>query len=210
MTQGNAWVTGKLQQHARGDQTRTGAMSTYVGGARGQKEPAQARFVARWASRLTARGISGSRIRTGWANPASGGETATRPRNKTVGGIVPSRSPIRSPDPPNPSPFRGGGLTVPWGIAVDGNDTVWVANFGFSVRHGQPAGDGRSGRRPIVSAIFAVSIHPNVRRPSSQCRRRPSRRISPATTSDALDRNTGVAIETNPVRQCLACQQLEG
>ena len=29
------------------------------------------------------------------------------------------------------SPFTGGGLTWPWGIAVDGNDTVWVANFGF-------------------------------------------------------------------------------
>ena len=28
------------------------------------------------------------------------------------------------------SPFTGGGLTVPWGIAVDGNDTVWVFNFG--------------------------------------------------------------------------------
>ncbi len=26
--------------------------------------------------------------------------------------------------------FKGGGLTVPWGIAVDGNDNVWVANFG--------------------------------------------------------------------------------
>ena len=28
------------------------------------------------------------------------------------------------------SPFTGGGLTVPWGIAVDGDDTVWVFNFG--------------------------------------------------------------------------------
>lgn len=28
------------------------------------------------------------------------------------------------------SPFTGGGLTLPWGIAVDGNDTVWVFNFG--------------------------------------------------------------------------------
>jgi hypothetical protein len=28
------------------------------------------------------------------------------------------------------SPFSGGGLTVPWGITVDGNDTVWVFNFG--------------------------------------------------------------------------------
>ena len=25
--------------------------------------------------------------------------------------------------------FTGGGITIPWGIAVDGNDTVWVANF---------------------------------------------------------------------------------
>jgi hypothetical protein len=35
------------------------------------------------------------------------------------------------------SPFTGGGLTIPWGIAVDGNDTVWVFNFG-SVPLGQP------------------------------------------------------------------------
>jgi len=26
-------------------------------------------------------------------------------------------------------PFRGGGLTIAWGIAVDGDDNVWVANF---------------------------------------------------------------------------------
>jgi hypothetical protein len=26
-------------------------------------------------------------------------------------------------------PFKGGGLDVPWGIAVDGNDNVWVTNF---------------------------------------------------------------------------------
>lgn len=25
--------------------------------------------------------------------------------------------------------FQGGGLTIPWGIAVDGDDNVWVANF---------------------------------------------------------------------------------
>lgn len=30
------------------------------------------------------------------------------------------------------SPFTGGGLTLPWGIAVDGNDTVWVFNFGVT------------------------------------------------------------------------------
>jgi len=26
--------------------------------------------------------------------------------------------------------FRGGGVFWPWGIAVDGNDNIWVANFG--------------------------------------------------------------------------------
>ena len=26
--------------------------------------------------------------------------------------------------------FEGGGLTIPWGIAVDGDDNVWVSNFG--------------------------------------------------------------------------------
>ena len=31
--------------------------------------------------------------------------------------------------PAKGSPFKGGGLTIPWGIAVDGNDNVWVANF---------------------------------------------------------------------------------
>lgn len=30
------------------------------------------------------------------------------------------------------SPFTGGGLTLPWGITVDGNDTVWVFNFGVT------------------------------------------------------------------------------
>lgn len=28
------------------------------------------------------------------------------------------------------SPFTGGGLTLPWGLVVDGSDTVWVFNFG--------------------------------------------------------------------------------
>jgi hypothetical protein len=29
------------------------------------------------------------------------------------------------------SPFTGGGITLPWGVAVDGDDTVWVFNLGF-------------------------------------------------------------------------------
>jgi hypothetical protein len=37
----------------------------------------------------------------------------------------------REPSPG--SPFTGGGLTLPWGIAVDGYNTVWVFNFGTFV-----------------------------------------------------------------------------
>ncbi len=32
-----------------------------------------------------------------------------------------------------PQQFTGGGITVPWGNAVDGNGTVWVFNFGLTV-----------------------------------------------------------------------------
>jgi hypothetical protein len=32
---------------------------------------------------------------------------------------------------PHPgAPFTRGGITLPWGVAVDGDDTVWVFNFG--------------------------------------------------------------------------------
>jgi hypothetical protein len=36
---------------------------------------------------------------------------------------------IASDGVPRPKPFTGGGLAMPWGIAVDGHDNVWVANF---------------------------------------------------------------------------------
>jgi hypothetical protein len=38
------------------------------------------------------------------------------------------RAKDRKPHPR--SPFTRGGITLPWGLTVDGNDTVWVFNFG--------------------------------------------------------------------------------
>jgi hypothetical protein len=35
-----------------------------------------------------------------------------------------------SPDGTKVSEFDGGGIDTPWGIAVDGDDNVWVSNFG--------------------------------------------------------------------------------
>jgi hypothetical protein len=71
--------------------------------------------------------------------------------------------------------FTGGGQTTPWGIAVDGNDNIWVANFA-----GQRLTE-LCGARP------------------SNCppRHDTGDAISPATgySFDGLTRNTGVAID---------------
>ena len=73
---------------------------------------------------------------------------------------------------------EGGGLTVPWGIAVDGNDSVWVANF--------------SGQR--VSQFCGAT--------KTNCPRGvgPAQPISPDETGypfDGLQRNTGVGIDAS-------------
>ncbi len=39
--------------------------------------------------------------------------------------IADDGTPVTGPD----TVFRGGGLVVPWGISVDGDDTVWVSSF---------------------------------------------------------------------------------
>ena len=75
-----------------------------------------------------------------------------------------------------PTRFSGGGLTIPWGIAVDGNANVWVANF--------------AGRR--LSQLCG--------RKTSSCPRgaHPGDAISPNDTgygSDGLVGNTAVAID---------------
>jgi hypothetical protein len=75
------------------------------------------------------------------------------------------------------SPYRGGGLKNAWGIAVDGEDNVWVANF--------------SGNR--LSELCGTQ--------TGNCpagKRRTGAPISPQGTGygfDGLVRNTGVAID---------------
>ncbi|MBF0320560.1 MAG: hypothetical protein HQL01_12235 [Nitrospirae bacterium] len=75
----------------------------------------------------------------------------------------------------SPRQLVGGGMTKPWGIAVDGDDNVWVANF-----EGQRLTQ-LCGARPSKCPPGYKTGDP----------------ISPATgyTSDALVRNTGVAID---------------
>jgi len=75
------------------------------------------------------------------------------------------------------APFDGGGLRNPWGIAVDGDDNVWVANFG--------------GRR--LTELCGTDV--------GNCppgKRRTGAAISPEGSGygfDGLVRNTGVAID---------------
>lgn len=71
--------------------------------------------------------------------------------------------------------FEGAGMTVPWGIAVDGDDNIWVANF-FGQR---------------LSHLCGARIETC---PTGEV----GAAISPATTgyfSDALQRNTGVQVD---------------
>jgi len=102
---------------------------------------------------------------------------------------------LRSPDhkPYPDSPFTGGGLTIPWGIAVDGNDTVWVANFGFPFDLAHPE---NAATWPAPNRVSHFCGADTARCPPTK--RGVGKAISPDGTgysSDALDRNTGVSID---------------
>lgn len=90
------------------------------------------------------------------------------------------------------SPFSGGGLLIPWGIAVDGNDTVWVANFGIDPNFNDPDSIPPGGLLPRVSQFCGIN--------TSRCppgKQQTGMPISPETgyTTNALDRNTGIAVD---------------
>jgi hypothetical protein len=72
-------------------------------------------------------------------------------------------------------PFTGGGLTIPWGIAVDGDDNVWVANF-FEQRLSHFCG--RNPRACPPGAETGSPISPE-----------------PGYAFDGLTRNTGVQVD---------------
>lgn len=86
---------------------------------------------------------------------------------------------LLAPDgqPASGSPFMGGGLSIPWGIAVDGKDNVWVAEF--------------SGQRLVQLCGARPENCPQGYKTGDP--------ISPPTgyTSDALQRNTGIVIDAS-------------
>ncbi|SEL74412.1 hypothetical protein [Streptacidiphilus jiangxiensis] len=111
--------------------------------------------------------------------PCEGGTTADLAAalgKPPVGGRRPGVVMIRPDGTTEPAPFTNGGLVLPWGVAVDGDDHVWVANFG-----GQ--------RLAELCGARVASCPPGYRT---------GQPISPAATgygSDGLVRNTGVQID---------------
>lgn len=80
--------------------------------------------------------------------------------------------------------FEGGGLSIPWGVAIDGRDNVWVANFGSN---GAGAED-YVGRISQFCGAEPRNCPPGFRTGAP---------ISPATgyASEALQRITAVAVD---------------
>lgn len=106
---------------------------------------------------------------------------------------------------PHPgSPFMGGGITLPWGVAVDGDDTVWVFNFGAKPpKRPEDPPDPHPDPQTGIARLCGVQTKkcppgPKIGDP-----------ISPSTgyRSDAIERITSGAID--PLGQHLDHEQLE-
>ncbi|MFJ6775473.1 hypothetical protein ACIQOV_31695 [Kitasatospora sp. NPDC091257] len=85
------------------------------------------------------------------ADAAVAGDAGARP-----GASVPL---IRSDGTPAPEPFTGGGLFLPWGVAVDGDDTVWVANFGGPDRPPAAPAAPATAAMPAVPGAVGATTH---------------------------------------------------
>jgi hypothetical protein len=87
--------------------------------------------------------------------------------------------------------FTGGGITIPWGNAVDGNDTLWVANFSFPFTLIPGSNDPIGPNRLSHFCGVDTAKCPPTKQTVGQA-------ISPDGTgyvSEALARNTGVSID---------------
>ena len=110
-------------------------------------------------------------------------------RNVLGSATQPSVTMYRASDrTPHPnSPFNGGGITLPWGVTVDGDDTVWVLNFGVTPPgpHNDPT---------MVTGVSRLCGADTTRCPPGLSTGEP---ISPSTgyRSNALQRMTAGAVD---------------
>lgn len=161
---GRAWVTGNKSDEV------------YIVSRDGSVQPVQTNGLLTWPM-----GIAGDSKGNMWVSSSGRVDTpCVTPLDTSQNG-----QPSLVLFPANgsaPKQFTGGGLTIPWGDAVDGSGNVWVFNFG------QP-GHG-NGDTPVSHFCGADA---------SKCpgRVRRGHAISPPTgyTSDALDRVTGGGVD---------------
>jgi sugar lactone lactonase YvrE len=92
--------------------------------------------------------------------------------------------------------FTGGGLTVPWGIAVDGDDNVWVSNF-FGSRISQFCGIARRDCRPGASVGDPISP-PRTGYAFDGLVRSTAVQVDPAGNVWATNNWKRVPVQTNP------------
>lgn len=134
-------------------------------------------------------GISGDSKGNMWvSNSDRVNVPCVTPLDPKDGGGAPSIA-LYPADNSLPQKFGGGGLTIPWGNAIDGNDTLWVFNFGSTPT--KDVTEETTWPDTGVSHFCGVDV--------SKC---PSSlgtgdAISPHTgyVSDALDRITGGGID---------------
>ncbi|MFF2748556.1 NHL repeat-containing protein [Kitasatospora sp. NPDC058048] len=103
---------------------------------------------------------------------------------------------IRSDGTPAPEPFTGGGLFLPWGVAVDGDDTVWVANFGGH-RVARLCGVDLSACPPGFTTGQPISP-PDTGYPSDGLERNTGLRIDPSGNVWLANNWRTVPVQTNP------------
>jgi hypothetical protein len=73
------------------------------------------------------------------------------------------------------TPFKGGGINCPWSVTVDGDDNVWVANFGPMTPGSFYGSDAPDGAKAAVSKL--AGVNPGSRPPDLN----PGDAISPST-----------------------------
>lgn len=95
------------------------------------------------------------------------------------------RTADRTPQPG--SPFNGGGITLPWGVTVDGDDTVWVLNFGATP-------PGPNNNPALLNGVSRLCGADTTRCPPGMAT---GEAISPSTgyLSNALQRMTAGAVD---------------
>lgn len=77
------------------------------------------------------------------------------------------------------APFKGGGINCPWSVTVDGDDNVWVANFGPMTPGSFYGSDAPDGAKASVSKLAGVN---------------PETRPSGLNPGDAISPSTGYTL----------------